>query len=60
MKSSTLQKRMREWAERDEKLSGTGKVSGSRYCDDLAYEDEVKEFTSRLYFCLSYLLIDPF
>lgn len=45
MKSSTLKKRIEEWVERDEKISGTGKISGSRYCDDMEYENEVKEFT---------------
>lgn len=48
MKSSTLKKRIEEWVERDEKISGTGKISGSRYCDDMEYENEVKEFTSKL------------
>jgi len=50
MKSAALQKRVLEWAERDEKLSGTGKVSGSRYCSDVDFENEVKEFTSKLKF----------
>ncbi|EAR96984.2 pyridoxal-dependent decarboxylase domain protein (macronuclear) [Tetrahymena thermophila SB210] len=45
MKSSTLQKRIQEWVQRDEQISGTGKISGSRYCDDTEYENEIKNFT---------------
>lgn len=43
MKPASLNKRVAEWLERDEKMSGTGKISGSRYCDDNEYENQVKE-----------------
>lgn len=39
MKVSTLENRIKEWVKRDEEISGTGKISGSRYCDDVEYED---------------------
>lgn len=46
MKKSSLQKRLSEWVERDNKLSGSGKISGSRYSDDREFEKEVSDFAS--------------
>ena len=46
MKPSNLEKRKEEWIKRDELISGTGQVSGSRYCFDPEYESELKEFSS--------------
>lgn len=34
---------MKDWANRDDKLSCTGKISGSRYDFDIEYEKEVSD-----------------
>ena len=39
MKINTIKKRLEEWIERDDKLSGTGQISGSRYLDDTKFEN---------------------
>ncbi|EGR31485.1 sphingosine-1-phosphate lyase, putative, partial [Ichthyophthirius multifiliis] len=47
IKLNQIKKRLVEWVERDEKLSGTGQISGSRYLDDIKFENQVKEFSSK-------------
>ncbi|EAR88746.1 pyridoxal-dependent decarboxylase domain protein (macronuclear) [Tetrahymena thermophila SB210] len=44
MNQALLQKRFKDWIDRDDKLSGSGKISGSRYGDDRDFEKEVSEF----------------
>lgn len=49
MKLEAIEERLEFWAAKDDKLSGTGQISGTRYCL-LEYEAKMKDFTKEFIF----------